>query len=231
VVDRDMNTAYQAAIELFEAGFTYQWWVVAANSQDTLYSEDSLSFTLGNELPTAFSLLSPEDGLQVGAEENLTFVWSAATDDQALAYTWYLARTTDTLSQAVGEQTFLATTAPAAAGTYRWWVEVTDGLDTVRSTNTLSFQVEGDVTGLPDVIEPWFSVYPNPSKGQVQLRWTQPITQAETLQVISVQGKTVYQSQLAPGTSSVDLGHLAPGTYLLVLTDQPRHAPVTLVIE
>ena len=61
-------------------------------------------------------------------------------------------------------------------------------------------------------------IFPKPKSNSVMLSFTQQFTQPGTLVMTDYQNKVVYQTELDPANNTgapVDLGKIAPGTYLV----------------
>ncbi len=74
-----------------------------------------------------------------------------------------------------------------------------------------------------------FSLYPNPSSGQVisvNHRMNQP-----QLRVLDINGKLVYNQQINKATESFSLSHLSRGIYTIILTDEQGSSIEKLVIQ
>ncbi|MCB0768724.1 MAG: T9SS type A sorting domain-containing protein, partial [Flavobacteriales bacterium] len=56
------------------------------------------------------------------------------------------------------------------------------------------------------------SIYPNPTTGTLLL---EGLTERQTIHVMDLLGQVVLSANVGSGTGRVDLGHLAPGTYVL----------------
>ncbi|MBP8824793.1 MAG: T9SS type A sorting domain-containing protein [Flavobacteriales bacterium] len=79
----------------------------------------------------------------------------------------------------------------------------------------------GGVVGIADVAgAASFSVYPNPSAGEVTINLEQvKLGASNRLNVVEVSGRTVYSTELKAGVNNaqLDLGGLTAGTYYVVL--------------
>lgn len=59
-------------------------------------------------------------------------------------------------------------------------------------------------------------IYPNPTKGQLQLNIAQDFDQAQ-FSLVDLQGKMVFSEMIESKETSIDLSHLAKGAYIFVL--------------
>lgn len=80
-------------------------------------------------------------------------------------------------------------------------------------------------TGIKSMADKMFSIFPNPSQGRVEIRWSADITGTATVHVADVAGRIVYNAAMEAGKSStLELTHLQPGVYFVrVLTGQAQH--------
>lgn len=80
-------------------------------------------------------------------------------------------------------------------------------------------------TGIKSIADKMFSIFPNPSQGRVEIRWSADITGTATVHVADVAGRIVYNAAMEAGKSStLELTHLQPGVYFVrVLTGQAQH--------
>ncbi len=82
-----------------------------------------------------------------------------------------------------------------------------------EQNNAAGFEIEytGSKTGISEWTET-FSVWPNPTTDALHLRADLPI---DHVTVCDLQGRTVATQQIGDQQGSVNVGHLAPGVYLL----------------
>ncbi|MEM9023692.1 MAG: T9SS type A sorting domain-containing protein, partial [Bacteroidota bacterium] len=91
------------------------------------------------------------------------------------------------------------------------------------------------IVGLDDVAAPGatLSVYPNPAREQVTLRWEEPLRQAASVRVLNALGQPVWSSLLSAGTTqeAFDVSGLSPGLYMVWLEggQEPVTHPLLIV--
>jgi hypothetical protein len=68
-----------------------------------------------------------------------------------------------------------------------------------------------------EILDQWFTVFPNPNTGQFTGQWLSAINQV-MLQVYSPNGVLVYQTNLSKDSGAIDASDLPPGLYLLKAT-------------
>ena len=76
-------------------------------------------------------------------------------------------------------------------------------------------------------------VAPNPTGGALMVQLPRAMDQGTTLEITDLLGKTVVQRSLAAGLqhTTLDLGSLAEGTYLLALTSGPHRLVERIVVQ
>jgi len=88
-------------------------------------------------------------------------------------------------------------------------------IDNISITNTT-------ITETKKLVEPEFSVFPNPSNGRIKVK-VSPIAEHAVIKVSSMLGNVVYTKTISTKDSGIiqdlDLSFLAPGIYALVITD------------
>jgi hypothetical protein len=109
------------------------------------------------------------------------------------------------------------------AGTYR--VNAIQG-GCVRSSAPITVVI----TAVNELGQTAFTVFPNPVRDRVELRAPAPI---QRVQLLDAAGRTVLQEQrVATGrTATIDLGHLANGTYVLVVDMQGGTGHCRVVVD
>ncbi len=124
-----------------------------------------------------------------------------------------------------------ASFAPGVDGDMALWFQE---LITQRFVCTDSTQIDVAVeicTGVEELTRPSLGVYPNPFQSQLTL---QGLTEAASFSLHGADGRLLEQGVLqASPTNTLDLGHLASGTYLLrlwtSLDTRPRSIPLVKV--
>ena len=77
---------------------------------------------------------------------------------------------------------------------------------------------------------PEFEVYPNPSKGAVQLNFD-AVFSTVAYRLVDLGGRSVCSGVLEPGDRTLDFGDVSRGTFLLSLTSQGQRVVQPLVLE
>lgn len=194
---------------------TYEWTLdgepIGGNeSQLDINFEEAGDYELGLTLTNPLCTSSTVMALGVHPFPDATVIVDGNTMTAAEAdwYGWYL---NGEFIDGATDQTYTAT----EEGDYH--VE----LGTEWGCTTIS---EVIVVGLDEMRLPTFSVYPNPSNGTLQISGLEgPVLG----QVLDVRGRKLMDLQLQPG-NSIDLGHLAAGTYQLHIAG---YAPVQVVLK
>jgi hypothetical protein len=131
--------------------------------------------------------------------------------------------------------------SPTGAGyTYQWWVNgayVPGGTNSwYRPTWTGIYKVEVTspegcsstkdtlltIIGVEDPLASQdMQLYPNPTKGEVQMSWTNAAREGDRVMVTDAMGRLVSNEALLSGATrhQVDLTHLSAGVYLISYTD------------
>ncbi|MCB0778877.1 MAG: T9SS type A sorting domain-containing protein, partial [Flavobacteriales bacterium] len=69
------------------------------------------------------------------------------------------------------------------------------------------------ITGIADRYpDEQVSIYPNPTTGTVRV---EGITELQHIRITDLHGRVVLEALMQPGSGQLDLGQLAPGTYVL----------------
>jgi hypothetical protein len=89
--------------------------------------------------------------------------------------------------------------------TAQWRLEEVD--TNVRIT---SLAEEADIAK-----ESMLQVYPNPSKGSIQIEWTNEQAEVANMRISDISGMVVLNGELRPGPSTLDLSRYTKGMYLL----------------
>ena len=76
-----------------------------------------------------------------------------------------------------------------------------------------------------------FSVYPNPSNGQISLRMKANLGEGQ-VEIIDLNGRIVFtQNSLLEGVLNVDAGELSNGVYLLQVSNDMLSETTKLIIK
>lgn len=87
----------------------------------------------------------------------------------------------------------------------------------IESCETCNFNVGIDEQEMTNVV-----LYPNPSNGEVNLRFP-PITEQRTVYVHDLAGKLVQEKSVNQGTTDVKIDGLVPGSYIVTIGDDNRN--------
>jgi subtilisin family serine protease len=82
----------------------------------------------------------------------------------------------------------------------------------ISETGRLGFPV-----GIPESVSTWFSVWPNPTKGTINLSSSSSISR---INVIDALGRDCFEKQSAGNSAEIDLTFLRPGIYFLVILNE-----------
>lgn len=159
--DASGTTCYTLETVLVENS-TYYVRVTANDGTGDGPASTPRSFTVNevNDAPTAPALLAPSEAQVLLTVKDFTFEWKLSTDadDDELTYTLFIlssAEKTSILKKyeglkpsdvASGKMGYKMT-EELAAGTYYWYVQVTDGTETVDSATVGKFTVDPSGTG------------------------------------------------------------------------------------
>jgi hypothetical protein len=83
-----------------------------------------------------------------------------------------------------------------------------------------------DITGVENVENSTVSVYPNPFNDVLSLSG---VESNSTIQIISVDGKTVYQGNAT--SSTLNTSNLSAGVYMLSITDAQGNRQVQKIVK
>ena len=106
----------------------------------------------------------------------------------------------------------------ASSGTYQVTLNVTDRNSCIKS-KTRTINIPSGV-GIDPILAASFSLYPNPGQGILQVKAQVDQRRSMQLSVSDLTGHVVYRSELIESTQfdkTLDLRHLAAGTYFLIL--------------
>jgi hypothetical protein len=197
---------------------------------------------------------SPASGAHVGVSLSVTPLtpqghqlnWTAYQG--ATLFTQYILRGTT-----ASNLTFLAMVGPndtsftdTSAGSWLYVVEVypnspscvivrlASGSPSLQTTLNIRSNIAGPLTSVNEALQPAeMSISPNPGDGLFQFGFTASGT--TQIRVFNVTGQEVHREQFntTPGAASVNmnLGHLAPGLYMIQLTSGDKAATSKLVIR
>ncbi|MFC1571822.1 fibronectin type III domain-containing protein [Candidatus Margulisiibacteriota bacterium] len=149
------TTSYEATDFVFDPGQDYEWKVEAYDGYDTTVSE--ATFTTKNDPPTTPGLLFPGDEYRT-RNTSLTLSWSPAVDpeEESVTHTIWI--------KGPGDPDFISyvPTRPTehdlsglALGRYDWYVEATDGTNSVESSTRAYFEIYANsVPSAPELVSP-----------------------------------------------------------------------------
>ncbi|HAA21476.1 MAG TPA: hypothetical protein DCP28_22940 [Cytophagales bacterium] len=152
----DTTVAWSWAEEArWEPNATYTWYVLANDGQDSTYS-DTLSFSIANEVPEAFTITAPSATELVGISDTVAIGWTTAQDEEAIIYT---------VQVTGGELDTTLITTDTTLALYQEWEQNTtysitigasDGQDTTQAS--LTFQTENIAPASFGLLSPQDSV-------------------------------------------------------------------------
>ena len=99
---------------------------------------------------------------------------------------------------------------PASSGDYAVLISSGDCADTSAAVNFILVGVEDELLG-------GFQLFPNPTVGQLSLRWTQPLDAPVQVTLLDLMGRRLHSEALPRGRTQLELDLTAQpaGTYLL----------------
>ena len=177
----------------------------------------------------------------VPAVNLLMYVYSATTGAQ-LAQTLTDASGNYSFSNLpVGATYYVYPEAINYATTPYTTITLTSGAPSMTSASfkqhTLSKTITPIPTGLNNVVNngTTISVYPNPTSGALQLNWNEKVAENAAFTVTDMNGRVVYQSHLSMtagnGTSTLNLGNLVDGNYVVTVNSNSIHFTNTITIS
>ncbi|WP_412984072.1 M28 family peptidase [Pontimicrobium sp. IMCC45349] len=93
----------------------------------------------------------------------------------------------------------------------------------------LHFAIGVDTLSTPEVTINGFSIFPNPSKGQITIKQTHHTT--TQLKLVDVLGKEVYKASINNLETTLNLTHLNKGIYMVILKNERQSVSKKLVIH
>jgi len=104
-------------------------------------------------------------------------------------------------------------TTPSPAMVIGAGVNVYSYVDFEKNSNS----IKPKATAVNDVAHTMFRLYPNPTKGQVNISWKEPLKGDAHITVTDLAGRVVYNTEVAGAGSStsIQLNHLNPGIYFI----------------
>jgi len=151
-------------------------------------------------------------------------------------YTSNLGTYTTTLNR-FGMQYNLSSTPPQAV-----WTETTSGssisrvemfttLGCLNSLTSATVTMGSCTTGINELNETALQVYPNPSKGNVNVNLADYSGSPVTIQIFDVLGKTVFITELPAAQNSFDISYLANGVYTYKLSNKESSIKVGKLVK
>ncbi len=95
-------------------------------------------------------------------------------------------------------------------------------------TDTLCREVHLGTTGIANVTNALIKVYPNPASNELYIENATPGT---TVRLFNVMGQQVYAGSIASSRQVITTSDLAPGTYLLQLTDISGNRQMRTIVK
>ncbi len=117
---------------------------------------------------------------------------------------------------------------PASAGNYR--TAVTDNNNCLAESENYPLVI----TGLQDVVIAGASIkcFPNPAREAIHLQVTNPNTLTElSASLVDMHGRFISRQKLVSGVNRFETGNLAPGMYVLVVTDGKDRQIIKFVLS
>jgi len=111
------------------------------------------------------------------------------------------------------------------AGAY--FVTVTDSNN---CSDTLSIMV-GSQVGIGEYDEVGMDIYPNPNNGSFQITIDNENSNNFDISILSLTGKLVHQSRLTSTTKVIDIKDMAPGVYLVSVSNETTKQTLRLVVQ
>lgn len=103
-------------------------------------------------------------------------------------------------------------TTPSASLMIGSGVNTYNSIDFEKNSNS----IKPKTTGVKDVENTIFSIYPNPTKGQVNINWKNGITGDVQILVTDIAGRTIYNQNVTTAQSTqLDLSKLNQGIYFI----------------
>jgi hypothetical protein len=197
-----------------------------------------------NYSPTPFSLISPSNNRNLTSMV-IPFKWQASVDPNLdpVEYIFHLSgQNVDTTIAQVFEDSLLfnGTNYLQSYTIYSWYVEATDGIDTIPSTTQRTFRTP-NVTGMnaPEEIPGRFLLgqnYPNPFNPTTVIRYQLPVSSQVTLKVYDVLGREMEplvneRHDAGNFSATLNAGNLPSGVYYYRLSVEPLAPPTPTSAE
>ena len=123
---------------------------------------------------------------------------------------WYSSKGTSTGKTSKTSETPLPLTTVLVDGVTYYASQTIDGIESTERL-AVTAKVDGSLA-TPDFVLPDFRFYPNPVQHTLSVNNTAPI---DTVEILSVSGKSVLTKRINQTHSEIDLSHLASGLYFL----------------
>jgi hypothetical protein len=179
-----------------------------------------VTFTVLNHAPAAFSLAEPFNGDTIKLKSPavpIKFIWYLSADADAGDTLRYIVRLLTPSVDSIGvsadseltSASLMSQLAPHT--TYTWNVLVTDGFDTVASSETFTFTTSDSVTGVEEQAKrvpkeyALHQNYPNPFNPSTTIKFDLPHQSVVTLEVYNLLGQVVAT---LIDHRSMDIGYL-----------------------
>uniref|UniRef100_UPI00321796AE LamG-like jellyroll fold domain-containing protein n=1 Tax=uncultured Draconibacterium sp. TaxID=1573823 RepID=UPI00321796AE len=118
-------------------------------------------------------------------------------------------------------------------GCYNVVLEATDPKGAC-ATDTFELCVEKLLVGINDIYnsEPEFIIYPNPSRGEVTIEFSETLNHAIELKIMSITGAEVLRKNYLPAEQiKFDISNHVSGTYLIILQTDRKRMVRTLILD
>jgi hypothetical protein len=185
----------------------------------------------------AIDAATPQDATaNTGADFTLAVTVAPSTDGE-LSYQWYSAATATTTGGAAIEGATAAsyTASKAAAGTFFYYVEVTNtitdngdgGNKTATATSRAATVTVAPATGSGELETIHARVYPNPTDGALTIEFETACERVITLS--DTGGKLLLRQTVSDATVLLDMSNYPVGVYLLTVSDGKQQTSTRII--
>ncbi len=169
---------------------------------DQTTASDTIVFTINpvNDPPSDFDLLEPLNMQVLSSLDTILFSWNSASDveEDPLIYTLHLYHPSwDTTVNSITDTSHLliANASLPYDTEFQWTLFVTDGSETVHSSDTLSFTTKQKPVGIPNSgVFSGFSLgqnYPNPFGQETMITFSIPREEKVNLKIYDLNGRLI----------------------------------------
>lgn len=196
----------------------YTW---SINAYDNLgnvrQSTQTNTFYVDWEDPSAFNLITPLDNSTLIVTRPL-FTWHSSNDIGSGINKYELCISGQTPITILPTDTTKLISFDLPNGNYTWFVKAFDGAGAFTSSNTQTFTINVNVTGVEQTeLNNSIKVYPNPTTESFHISG---LTGIASLKLIDINGKIILIKQVA-NNESVLVNNLIKGVYIIkIITDE-----------